>query len=77
MDAWDCTKHGDFVLILNEPIPCGFFKKCRIDSKEYQLVPVHLFGVAPEVLLKHIGIKAVVGEDFIGKTVEFVEENQK
>ena len=74
MDAWDCSKRGDFVLTLNKPMPHGFFRKCRIDSKEYQLVPIHLFGVIPEVLLKHIGVKAVGGKDFIGKTVEFIGE---
>ena len=72
MDAWDCTKRGDFILTLNESMPHGFFKKCRIDSKEYPLVPVHLFGVAPEVLLKQIGIKAIAGKNFVGKEVEFI-----
>ena len=73
IDAWDCTKRGDFILTLEEQIPRGFFRRCRIDSKEYSLVTVHLFGVTLDVLLRHVGIKADVGVDFVGKEIEFIE----
>lgn len=71
IDAWDCTKQGDFILTLGEKIPCGVFNKCRIANKEYSLVPTHLFGVSPNALLRHIGIKAPKESDFKGKDVEF------
>lgn len=72
IDAWDCTKRGDFILTLDEQLPQGFYKKCRIEGKEYSLVPVHIFGAAPEVLLKHIGLKATTQADFLGKEIEFI-----
>ncbi len=61
-----------FVFKLNERIPHGFYKSCRIDGKEYQLVYFHSFGLSPDNLLKHIAIRAPEGGSFVGKEVEFI-----
>ena len=70
LDAWDCTKRGDYILILDEQLPRGFFKECAIGDKRYPITPVHISR--PELLLKVIGIKAPEKEEFTGKEVEFV-----
>jgi len=75
IDSWDCTGRGDFILTLSERMPEGFYKKCRIDGKEYQLVPVHMRGVSLDVLLKTVGIKSAAG-NFVGKKIEFIKEEQ-
>ena len=73
IDSWDCTGKGDLILTLDERVPEGFYKKCRIAGKEYQLVPVHMSGVPLDVLLKNIGIKSAEST-FVGKEVEFIKE---
>ena len=71
IDAFDCTGKGDFIVQLNKTAPHGFYKKCRVDGEEYPLVPVHLFGVSQDILLRHIGIKATPKTDLNGKEIEF------
>ena len=55
--------------------PKVFIRNAVYAGKEYQLVPVHMFGVPLDVLLKNIGIKAAKGS-FVGKEVEFIKEEQ-
>ena len=76
VDAWDCTGNGDFILQMNEKKSGGAFKKCRIANEEYSIVPVHLFGLQPNILLKYIGIRANKNANFVGQEIEFIKATE-
>ena len=65
-----------FVLTLNEQMPHGRYKKCRIDDKEYEIYRIHYCGGSAEKMLdnmlRNFAIQAPEGGSFVGKEVEFV-----
>ena len=66
-----------FVLTLNEQMPHGRYKKCRIDGKEYEIHFMRFSGcssveVALDNMFRNFAIKAPEGGSFVGKEVEFV-----
>ena len=63
-------------LTLNEQMPYGRFKKCRIDGKEYEIYREHCCGGTAEKMLdnmlRNFAIQAPGVGSLVGKEVEFV-----
>lgn len=59
-----CWKVGNYnVLTLNKDLPLSSYTKCRIEGKEYKLVPT--YDLPKSIVIKGNG-------DYEGKRVEFV-----
>jgi len=76
IDEWNIGVKNLFILTLNARIPSDYFKKCRIDGKEYEIYLIHFCGGPAEKMIdamfRNFAIQAPEGGSFVGKEVEFV-----